>query len=253
MPEPTPWSDEDLSAFLDGALDETTMLHIAEAIEADPELAARLADFAAADAAAKAAFNAPLSEPLPERFRIALERPPSAEIVDMAARRRPAPGAVDRWRLPVAAALALALGGLGGAVIAQRPSQHAFAQIDATIVTPANPLHRILSSAPSDEVLTLARGDQIKPVLTFVAADGRVCREFEMASERAMSVGVACRETQDWRLEILVAAADRPAKTDGYQQASGYDERAISSVLERLGAGEALDPSAEKAALSAMK
>ena len=65
--------DEDLHAFLDGALDAEQARMVAAAIDADPALAARLAGFRADKAMLKTAYGALADEPVPEHW-LALAR-----------------------------------------------------------------------------------------------------------------------------------------------------------------------------------
>jgi anti-sigma factor RsiW len=65
--------DEDLHAFLDGALDAAQARVVAAAIEADPALAARLAGFRADKAMLKKAYGAVADRPVPDHW-LALAR-----------------------------------------------------------------------------------------------------------------------------------------------------------------------------------
>lgn len=253
------WSDEELSAFLDAALPEPEAEALRLALTEDESLQERLLALEAVDAGLKAAFAAPMEEPVPARFSRLIEADQAlsssgGSVVDLASRRRPLSGAPQRFHLPLAAGIALVIGAFGGAQFG-RGGDHAIAQLEATVITPANPLHRVLDTSPSATLVSLGGADAAKPVLSFRDSAGRLCREFEVASDTAVSLGVACRvgagPEADWRLEILLPAADRPAGETGYVQASGYEAAALDAVLTRLGAGEPLDAAAEQAALSA--
>lgn len=256
MAEPRAWTDDELSAFLDGELSAALTEDLLDALERDEALGLRLAELTEANAAASAAFDAPLNEPIPDRLRAILEGPaaqpePDSNVVSLAqsAQARRAPAWAD-WRLPMAASVALVVGGLAGAQLSRAPAGATIAQIEAAVIAPANPLHRVLSESASATAVTLAGGAVARPVLSFRDRQGRLCREFEMAAARATAVGIACRAGDDWRVELLVPAADRPDSAAGYVQASGYNEAAVEAVLSRLGAGEALSAEDEAAALA---
>lgn len=107
MTSDTPhWTDEQLSAFLDGALDDATTEQLALALEHDGDLAARLMALEEANRAVQQAFDAPMHEPIPERLRAIVEaglRPedaPKTNIVDLAERRRPR-AAPPPWQVPI--------------------------------------------------------------------------------------------------------------------------------------------------------
>lgn len=99
-------SEAELSAFLDGELADARARDVAAAIEADPALAARLADFRADKTMLKDVFG-PLAEaPLPQ---------------DWIARAR-APRRMTRWRGIAALAACLLVAIIGGALYLRQPA-----------------------------------------------------------------------------------------------------------------------------------
>jgi len=259
------WSDEEVSAYLDGALEPALAEAFATALASDPALQGRLEAIRQADSAARMAFDAPMNEAIPDRFLALFEdeakapvSPAAAEVVDLASRRaqaqpqpQPRPRGFD-YRLPLAAGIALAFGWVGGMTLTPgRSDDHAIIRADAATIDPDNPLFRALEQTPSAQAVTLAEGDAFTPVLSFQATDGRFCREFEVASDEAMAVGVACREDATWRVEVLLAAEPAPSGQDGYVQASGYNAAALDAVVSDLGAGDPLGAEAEAQAMAA--
>lgn len=238
------WSDEDLSAFLDGMLDHERSTALEARLDSDSDLAARLASLVAANDAVKGAFDAPLSEPVPDRFRTIIEaasqpivQPSVVTPFPHRAKSRPA---MD-WRLPLAAGFALVVGAIGGG-------------IGAGLMTPTNSsvmarLGPALHAAPSAQSVNLGDGETLKPILTFAAADGRYCREFELTQRGDGFVGVACLQDNVWQLEAMLATQTKSEIEGGYNQASGHAGAALDSVLTALGAGEPLSAEAEKDAL----
>jgi hypothetical protein len=255
MTEPRSWSDEELSAFLDGALAPAEASALRTALEEDTVLAARLSDLAAVQAALGEAFNQPLQEQTPPRFQAILDAafpaPPADNIVALSQRRQEKPKlpTPQRWRTPLAAGLALVIGAVGGAQFTRSDRSHEIAQLEVGVIAPGNPIFSALETRPSAELVKITATDVVRPVLTFKDAQGRVCREFEMASSASMAIGVACRGATAWRLEILLPAADRPSDGQGYVEASGFDSTALDAVLARLGAGAPLDAAEEAAVL----
>ncbi len=257
------WSDEQVSAYLDGALESDLVAAFEADLAQEAALRDRLEAMRQTDVALRDAFAAPLSEPVPDRFRALFEdaAPPpvvvDAVVVDLAARRAQSRSLSHDWRVPLAASIALIVGLAGGmSVNGGRAADHTILRADATAIDAANPLHGLLNDTPSAQRVTLAADDTFTPVLSFTAADGRYCREFELISEEAVAVGVACRDTEAWRLEVLLAADDRPASGDGpasgqgYVQASGFNVAALDAVAASLGAGDALGPQAEAEAIA---
>jgi hypothetical protein len=237
------WTDEELSAHLDGELDATTAAALEADLANDPALTDRLAALAGVDDLARAAFAAPMDAPVPDRLRAVLEAP--APVIDLASRRRPAER--PAWLAPVlAAAAALGVGFFVGTQQTAPALPQALLQADATVITQDNPAFALLEQTPSAQTVNTVGGGVFKPVVSFTAADGRTCREFELAADQASAVGVACRGADSWRLEILLAADDRPDASAGYVQASGFNAAALDAALDQLGAGPPLDPAQER-------
>jgi anti-sigma factor RsiW len=72
-----PISDEDLHAYLDGALEAERLLHIARHLARHPPAAARAESFRAQNAAMHALFDEILREPVPRRLRRLTQRHPA--------------------------------------------------------------------------------------------------------------------------------------------------------------------------------
>ena len=82
-----------------------------------------------------------------------------------------------------------------------------------TRIGPDTPLHGVLESTPSAEVIKVPAEDAaMRAVLTFRAKDGRFCREFEILASSGGSTGIACREDGHWRAEVMLSAAGRSAR-----------------------------------------
>src|SRR5579863_1810506 len=101
------FSDENLSAYADGELDEATRAALEAAMAADPVLARRVARHRALRARVQDAFAPVLTEPVPERLLAAARGPGSAERADnvIAFQARPRP----RWSWPQWGAMAACL------------------------------------------------------------------------------------------------------------------------------------------------
>ena len=114
-----PFTDAQLAAFLDGTLEDETLIDAIEAaINADAALAERVEALAGADEAAAAvrdAFAPVLTAPVPEHLTRIVAAPASAEVLDLAAvraaRTLPAPAndTGGTWRWPQFAAMAASL------------------------------------------------------------------------------------------------------------------------------------------------
>lgn len=240
-----PVDDELLMAFVDGELTSEEQSQIEQAMNEDPQLAARVEVLAKTRRLAQQAFSDVLDEPVPDKLLEML--PPAADdnkVVDLASHR----GRISAYMLTgIAASLALVVGLLVGSQFPEEHiDMHALALADAGYINSGNPLHTALEEMPSHSRYTTEFGDVIVPLLTFKANDGRYCREFEINAERAVSIGVACRLNDVWQLEVLLAGDARPSGVNDYQPASGYSEAALNTVLDSLWQGDAYDLNEEK-------
>ncbi len=269
-PLPT-WTDEQLNAFLDGELYDDTCAAIERDLERDTDLAGRLEALAAANAAIAHAFDAPLDQPVPERHLAAIEAGFAAREAQAAAPRqdgnvtafrlrpRPADGApartaparpaserAARWATPIAAGLALVIGAAGGLFAGQGLVPAPGAPAGETV--PLLQVAAALEDAPSSSPLAVS-GGTLQPVLSFRAADGRFCREFQWSKRGDAFSGIACKSDGQWGIEVMIAGAPA-ASGEGFTQASGAGGMALEAALSALGAGEPLSAEDEARAMA---
>jgi hypothetical protein len=247
------FTDEELSAFLDGELPSARAAALEAALETDEALVARIERLTATDDLVRAANPLPPAEATPPALLRAAEAlaaaqlTPPENVVAFRTKTRPA-GTVSRWSAALAACLTLVLGGVMGAGLQTArlggEGQSLALDADVGVIRAANPLYAALETTPSG-TSTAVPGGVVKPVLSFVDPDQRGCREFEMAEAGAVSVGVACKSGEIWRIEVLLAAAPQTPGGTGYVPASGHNDAALGAVLDRLMPGEALAPEAE--------
>jgi hypothetical protein len=213
--------DETLMAFADGALAPAEAERVAAALEADPALAERVALLADGRRIAAGAFRDVLAEPVPARLLAAAGAAAPAVVVAAPANDNRARG----WRIT---ALAAAASLLVGAFLGTR--------LPLDTPAPGAPL------LPPRLVAALdgASGPGVTVTATHLVEDGQYCRRFAMAEAEGALLGLACREPAGWRLRVAVSRGAGGA----FQPASGEDP-VIAEVLERLGAGPALDAAAE--------
>jgi anti-sigma-K factor RskA len=252
MSAQTPFSDEALCAYLDGELGTAERAALEQALGVDEGLRRRLEQFRGVTQLLQDQYADAGTEPAPEALLKAardLAGAQGAASNVTAFPQRPRTVAMPRWQLPLAAAIALVVGGIaGGAFQAARNQAELGAQIatlDAGRILPSNPLHAALEKTPSGESVTTADASRMRLVLSFAAKDGRFCREFDVAARNAASVGVACRENGAWRLEALLAA--KPQEDGVYSPASGYNTNAFDDVVTSLMKDAPLDKDQESA------
>ncbi|MFL5332512.1 MAG: RT0821/Lpp0805 family surface protein [Geminicoccaceae bacterium] len=179
-----------LVAFVDGELKAAAMARVQDALAAEPQLQERAEKLRAVDAALDAAFAPILAEPLPA---LALTDRPPAVLAP-----RPLPRRGIGWAVAA---------GVGGLIVGFGAGQLGpdLAPADAPVAAAAiqAQLPQVLESQVSGTTVAFNDPFQgvtgtVKPLNTFVNADGRYCRTFEAHATNEdgslTSRGVACRD-----------------------------------------------------------
>jgi hypothetical protein len=256
-------SEERLNAYADGVLDAETRAGVEAHLATDAEARALLEKLRRANALAIEAFAAPMQEPPPQALVDAILRAPAhgttAEQGVLQGRRRSRRWSVRDYALPVAAALALAVGITAGALLGTRTLQ-APEQVALGPVNAGSALHRLLERHPSGTILgfdgSQAASQRLSVVATFRDRHTRPCREIEVlragAGQQAVAAAVACRDAAGrWVVEGATLVADATPATDGQFQPSGVSEKdALDGLLTMLGAQRALSSEEEKALIA---
>ncbi len=262
---------ERLAAFVDGALEPEDAAEVVLRLEASPADRAYVDRLMELGSLLGEAYAAPLYEPVPERFlrtvfgEAAAE--PASEAAAIAARGAAQPprraGRTGDTRGGARPASPRARGlhvAAFGALAASAAFIFAYGalrddDVGALALTGAAEaaLAAALETRPSGAVAG-PDGASITLIATFLDAEGRPCREFELRDPAAASLtrGLACREDGDWRSEIalstrIASAPDAAGGSDDFVPAEGPAAGAISAALDRIGAGLSLTPAEEQA------
>jgi surface antigen len=224
---------EILMAYVDGQLDSAQSREVEAALADDPAAREMVARFRRSSEILGAGLEGVLHEPVPQRLLDAARGEPARVV---AFRPRTRDQAWHGWPgLAAAATVLLVVGITAGALL--------FGSGDQAVMTAASdPMQRALESQQSGSPWVAQDGAQVTPVLTFRAADGRPCREFESTTGDTASFGVACRDAQGrWVAQIEVQRGLLPAaiQAQHYLPAAGGTDP-VSDVLDLLGAGPAL-------------
>lgn len=193
-----------LVAYGDGELDAVRTARVERALAGDPELRSRLQSLKRVDTLLGAAFDPVLEAPLP--------------ALHLTGRRLPVGGAPKLRHRPVAG-LAWAAG-IAGLIVG-----FAAGHWNPTGLQPQEPIAAAAIQAKLADVLetevsgtTVAFADPlqgvtgtVKPVSTFLNADGRYCRAYEARASHAddtlTSRGIACRDgSGHWLTRVQVNA-----------------------------------------------
>ena len=235
-------SDETLSAYLDGALDPEARARISAHLMAHPKDRARLDAMRDLDDQLRAAF--PLEEPRAQT--------PGAPVISLAERRaaRVPRGAGGGLAAAAAvAALAFGISNFGPGSQAEVPNRGA-GHLAAGPVTDPD-LRTALTGTLSGTEVVLSSGMRVEPVAAFQMADGQLCREVfaTAAAQDGFDHALICAKTGGaWDI-VAVAVHDAVEVDDRFVPALGAGDAALEAMLDAMGAGLALDPTAEAAAI----
>ena len=246
------FSDEVLIAYADGELAEPVRSEVARAVQADPQVAARLARHQAI----RAQDAAPLlrsvggtgtgsaGSPRPNVIDMAAERAARHTLPTLPSQMLPSmpPRVPQRWHRWLGLTAALALGGvLGAGVLLASDDTVTLAQvggIDGALVASG-----ALDTALSKQMAHMTQDGPVRMGLSFVAKDGNYCRSFQL--DRA--AGLACRNAKRWQLAVLVQTPQR-APGAARLSYSATPPEVLEAIDERI-VGAALDARGEQIAL----
>jgi negative regulator of sigma E activity len=230
------FSDEMLMAYADGELDPTASAEIEAEMSRDPAVARAVERHRALRGTLRDAYAGVLKEPVPERLAALVSRPATTNVANLATRRAAARIGIGRWQLPAWTAMAasVVVGLLVGILVTRSPAP-SYEETSAGLVARgelAAGLTRQLASAPADANVRIG--------ITFRNRQGDYCRTFTSASE----AGLACRDGEDWRIEVLAAA---PAQAGDIRTAAALPLPVLHAVDSAMD-GEPLDAAREMAA-----
>jgi len=234
--------NETLMAFLDGELNEERAAEIEAALAASPALRAQLQAMRDTDSLLRAAVAPSLD--IPERFAQLLEPQTVSNVVPLKRTPRAA------WWMPTGAAVAAALAvwvASSNLVTTQTAGWLRHVE-DGVAISGA--LEAAAKNTRSGDLVRYADLN-IRPVVSFVANDGRSCRELHVRDKEMAARIIACRDLHEdeWCIEAL---ASIPTKEfpDTYQPASAPRNPVIDAAFARIGVKSAMGAEEENAAIA---
>lgn len=249
------FTDETLSAFIDGELTDAEMDRIAKALADNPEIATRLELLRSADNWTTDQFDAIEDIPVRSETNELLDR----LAVQLAKEARqgnvtplPTPKAARTWApAAVAASLALAVGFSAGTLVPSGQPGEAVLQASlSSEIGPEHPYFAALETTPSMAGSRIAEvGTQIlTPLASFKNKQGQYCREFGLKSANHASFNLACKDDQTWTVVASVMADTSPTEgVEGYVPASGQSASLLDDLIREQMEGDLLSPEDEAA------
>lgn len=234
--------DEELIfAYIDGELNEADRLRVEQAIAADPDLQAIVAEHRDLGAALDRAFAPILQAPIPPALSASLHAASpvaSSGVLSLADERsrrarRPFSQALPHWAALAATLVAGVFGGVmfsggqAGPVTERNGQLVASGQLKLALNT------QLASTQSTHEPVRIG--------MTFRNQAGVICRSFSAEA----SDGVACRDGNGWLLRGLLAHDQHDAGAYRMAASPGTTE-----LVDALIVGDALDQAQERAALA---
>lgn len=250
-------TDELLVAYVDDELDPAHRELVSSILESSPSARRRAEEMRLSRDLLRKAFplradaSVPRSiETAANRLAEAFERKGSASHATASPRLLPPaqpkarPSRPPRWRkFTLAAAVVLSVA-VPASYLAWRAGAKSAIEGPATAllqIDPGTSLYRALQSTPSGQLVNESGNDAAaRAVLTFLAKDGRFCREFEVLADAESTAGIACRDQEGWRAEVMLSSQVAAPDLTHYTPASASDEPALAEVADRLMQGDAL-------------
>ena len=107
----------------------------------------------------------------------------------------------------------------------------------------------MITTAPSGSSVQ-AEGLNMRPVVSFVSADGRLCREAQLDDDEMAARLLVCRDVSEneWCIEAFARMPSMPGN-GGYRTAGIPSDPVIDAAYARLGRKAILDQNGEKQAI----
>ena len=235
------FSEETLMAYADNELDAQTRTAVEAAMAADPEIARRVAQHKALRGKLRLAFDNVIKEPTPPRLVKAARGTPIREgnVVPL---RRKAP---QRRGVPLWASVAasLVIGIIIGQAMLHSSGSTTVTSRDGQLLASGVLAHALsvqLASAQTDQ-------NPVQIGVSFKSKAGDYCRTFTLHESTTLA-GLACRQHDDWRVQVLAQTTPTAQSGGAYRQAASEIPKSVLQSVDETIAGDPLDAHAEAAA-----
>ena len=238
------FSEETLMAYADNELDAQTRSAVEAAMASDPEVARRVAKHKALRGKLRVAFDNVLEEPTPQRLVDAARGVPSVRREGNVIPLRRKSQSRKAWPQWAAIAASLAVGVLIGRAWLQHagPAGVPVTSRDGQLIA-----NGVLARALSDQLASQTEPTPVSIGLSFKSHSGDYCRTFTLHEPTALA-GLACREHDDWHVQVLAEAAAQAERSGTMRQAASPTPKMVLQAVEDNISGDLLDAHGEAAA-----
>lgn len=236
--------EEILMAYADGELDTAARTTVETALREDPALAARVAAHRTLREQLSSAFASELDEPVPPHLLAAARGEPRitvARLDDARKRVHSAPRTNWSWPQWSAMAASVVFGVVIGQLTLRAPADDFYSNESGAIVAAGQLDHALTAALANDG------SDHVKIGVSFRDRAGVYCRSFARLGEVSVT-GLACRDGNTWRVDILERGAMQAEMGPGFRTAGSMVSPAVAAVIAARAEGDMLDRDAERAA-----
>jgi hypothetical protein len=237
------FSEETLMAYADNELDTQTRSAVEAAMASDPEIARRVAQHKALRTKLRVVFDKVLDEPTPHRLVDAARGVPAVRREGNVIPLRRKTATRKAWPQWSAMAASLVIGVIIGQVLLFRgPGAGPVTSRDGQLLA-----NGTLARALSNQLAAQNDQNPVRIGVSFKARSGAYCRTFTLQESQALA-GMACREHDDWHVEVLAQAAASPQGSGGLRQAATAMPKSVLQAIDDNIVGDPFDAHAEAAA-----
>lgn len=233
-------SDETLMAYVDGELGTAAREQVEGALAADPEVARRVAAHQALRSRLRATFDQVLGEPVPAQLvslvRAGATEPARGQLLQFPAKQSPRRAWLQWGSLAASFVLGALLWQFGSRLYAPGPLSENHGEFVAS-----GALARALSGQLSAQQNP---SGAVQVGVSFRSRQGDYCRTFRLRGSLA-TAGLACRDHDDWKVQVLAHDEASQGATGQYRQAASSLPPAVVRAVDDMIAGEPLDSVAE--------
>jgi hypothetical protein len=237
------FSDELVMAYVDGELDDAARAALEGAMTTDTDLAERVARERRLRARLHSEFDPVLREPIPERLLAAANATSAKARTGNIVWLKRIPASDWSWPQWSAIAASLVLGVLIAPLLRHEPTEGPLGIRNGEVLASGALAHALSEQLSSNQGMNAP----VHLGVSFLSRNGDYCRTF-MLREKSAVAGLACREGESWRLQVLAATNRATSGSGEYQPAASSLPPAIQRSVDALIVGEPLDAKGEAAA-----